>query len=64
MDYTLTERFKLWLCHMFGHRAFIDYNSSCGSAPEICRRCNRLLSTAFSREVARFAIELAKDPTP
>jgi hypothetical protein len=41
---SLLERFR-----QFGHRAFIDYDNPGGGDPEICRRCNALISTAYSR---------------
>lgn len=49
MNKPLIERFKEWLCTKLGHKAIIDYNCPGGGDPEICTRCNRLLSTAYSR---------------
>jgi hypothetical protein len=49
MSEALWYVFKSWLCRKFGHRAEIHYSSLGGGDPEICRRCNRLLSTAYSR---------------
>lgn len=49
---SLWERFMAWLCVKLGHRARIDYDSPGGGDPEICTRCNRLLSTAYSRALA------------
>ena len=46
---TWWERLKAWVCEKFGHNAYIDYESAGGGDPEVCRRCNRLLSTAYSR---------------
>lgn len=50
---SLLDRLRAWLCRKFGHRARIDYQSPGGHDPEVCRRCNTLLSTAYSREIAR-----------
>lgn len=52
MNYTWRERFARWLCEKFGHKARIEYDNPGGGDPEICKRCNRLLSTAYSRERA------------
>jgi hypothetical protein len=49
MGESLRERFMAWLCRTFSHRARIEYASPGGGVPEICRRCRRLLSTAYSR---------------
>lgn len=51
MNQTLFERLKNWICSKIGHKSFIDYNSLGGGDPEICKRCNRLLSTAYSRTI-------------
>lgn len=45
----LWQQFMEWLCSTFGHRARIEYDNPGGGDPEICRRCKRLLSTAYSR---------------
>lgn len=53
MNSTWRERFTRWLCSKIGHWSYIDRNSMCGSAPEVCRCCGRLLSTAYSRSRSR-----------
>jgi hypothetical protein len=50
---SLWERFMRWLCKTFGHRTYIDYTSTGGGDPEICYRCNALVSTACSRAALR-----------
>ena len=52
MEYTWRQKLANWLCRTFGHRAHIDYDSPGGGDPEVCRRCDRLLSTAYSRSKA------------
>ncbi len=49
MSEALWYMFKSWICKKFGHRGRIDYNSPGGGDPEVCSRCDRLLSTAYSR---------------
>lgn len=65
MSEALWHVFMSWICRKFGHRAHIDYDSRGGGDPEICKRCDRLLSTRYSRsralEVALSQIR-ANDP--
>lgn len=51
MNGTLLQRFRWWLCRRFGHRGRI-YTDNNITDPEICTRCNSLLSTRYSRERA------------
>jgi len=52
MSYTWLERFRNWLCLNFGHRS--EFRTDYGYVgEEHCKRCKRLLSTAYSRERAR-----------
>lgn len=47
MDLTWRQRLAKWWCETFGHRARRDAEGT-----EVCLRCNRLLSTAYSRSRA------------
>lgn len=49
MNGTLRERFMRWLCSKLGHRGRIRHDLQGGGDPEICTRCNALVSTAWSR---------------
>lgn len=45
----LLQRARRWWCERFGHRGEILHDCPGGGEPEVCRRCNRLLTTAWSR---------------
>ena len=47
---TLWQRIMEWICQKIGHRGKIDYKSPGGGNPEVCARCNLLLSTEYSRK--------------
>jgi hypothetical protein len=54
---SLWARLMLWLCDRFGHRGRVLYDCPGGGDSEVCTRCHRLLSTAYSRN-------LTQDKTP
>ena len=49
MEESLWQQFMNWICKEFGHNGKIDRESPGGGDPEVCTRCKRLLSTAYSR---------------
>lgn len=50
MNGTFWDRINWWLCRKFGHKPEIKYDSPGGGDPEVCKRCDLLMSTAYSRE--------------
>lgn len=52
MNYSLIQRIKNWMCRMFGHKVFREALTEI----EVCKRCNRLLSTRYSREKESAAV--------
>jgi len=48
MGYTWRQRLANWLCEVLGHRVQRDDFGN-----DICNRCNRLLSTEYSRTRTR-----------
>lgn len=50
MKEVLLARLARWICKNFGHQSRIHYDFPGGGDPEICSRCNSLLSTAYSRQ--------------
>lgn len=50
MKEILLARLARWVCKNFGHQSRIHYDFPGGGDPEICSRCNSLLSTAYSRQ--------------
>lgn len=58
----LWQRIKEWICSKIGHNGKILLDSPGGGAPEICTRCNLLMSTEYSR--SRRALQGGKDGSP
>lgn len=55
MNYTLTQRIQNWICSKFGHKSFIDHDCPSGTEPEVCKRCNKLISTQYSRRFLSYS---------